>query len=197
MNGWTRPGQAASRLLEGIEIRLGPAQSHHLPFLHDLAVRHELAFRWLRPAAVVGPAELERALAAQALECHIVSDRSTGRPVAMVACYDADLQHGHAKVALTAANDPGAILLGLHGATLFVEYLFSVWQFRRLYVEVPEDWSHVANAGAFSFARQEARLRDHCFYQGAYHDLLVLAVDRERWQEAAVGLLDEIQDLRA
>ena len=195
MTAWVRRGSAMAMMLEGTQVHLRPPQPSDLSFLIDMATRHELAFRWLGLGAAASPASLERDLMDRTSVRFLVMSRQIGQPVALVACYDADLENGHAKVALSTGHHPQSILLGLQGAALFLEYLFAVYQFRRLYIEVPEEWSSVTSAGAFHFARQEARLRDHCYYQGAYHDLLVLAVDREAWQLAAGSLLDEIQDL--
>jgi hypothetical protein len=57
--------------------------------------------------------------------------------------------------------------------------VFTTWNLRKLYMEVPEFNMNPLWSGAGSFFRQEACFREHDYYAGQFWDKYVLAVYRD------------------
>jgi RimJ/RimL family protein N-acetyltransferase len=69
------------------------------------------------------------------------------------------------------------------GFALFVDYVFAMWNFHKLYMELPS-----YNLPQFGSARgryldEEGRLRDHLYIGGERHDQVILALHRSKWME--------------
>lgn len=75
--------------------------------------------------------------------------------------------------------------IALEPVRLFVDYLFDVWPFRKLYFELPEFNYQQFSSVAEGPLRVEGRLVDHDYFGGRYWDRLILAVHRghpgDRW----------------
>lgn len=181
-------------MLDGSRIRLDTIGTGHLPYLLDLVGRQELRARWLSPNVTRAPAQLEAALRS-CLAVFVVTDKLTSEAAGLVGCYEADLADGHAKIGMLSDVDPVSSELVVHGAILLVEYVFAVWHLRKVYFEFAEGTSRLPPEVSLRVARLEGRLRDHLFHQGAYRDLLVLAIDRHTWETTATPVLDMVQDL--
>jgi RimJ/RimL family protein N-acetyltransferase len=67
--------------------------------------------------------------------------------------------------------------LAIEGSLLFLNYLFSTWRIRKVYVETtPEALARYASG--LSLLREEGRLIDHEYLKGAYHDHMTYAIYR-------------------
>jgi hypothetical protein len=68
---------------------------------------------------------------------------------------------------------------------LFIDYVFGLWNFRKLYAETPEfNLDRFASASAKYFTI-EASVPDRHWFDGRYWDNLILAVDRDGWNQAS------------
>ena len=94
-----------------------------------------------------------------------------------------------------ATNQDGDIALGytessnslfpslpLEAFMLFLDYLFTVFGFRKLYGEVLEFNLTSFRSIIGKIAHEEGRLRDHEYFDGRYWDLVFLAIYREEWE---------------
>jgi hypothetical protein len=75
------------------------------------------------------------------------------------------------------------------GFALFLNYVFSCFDFRKLYMELPEFNYDQFASGEGRYFELEARLRDHSFFGGRYWDELVLAIYQDKWQEGEGRLM--------
>lgn len=105
----------------------------------------------------------------------------SGEAVGLVSCFAADLRNRHAHLAVLA--DPAWRGTGMlvAGAWQFIGYLFTHFDLRKLYAEVLSSNFRCLATGAGRLFVIEGRLSAHEFVAGAYEDLYVLALDRERW----------------
>jgi len=66
---------------------------------------------------------------------------------------------------------------------LFIDYVFRIGGFRKLYFETVEFNLEQYGSGLGKFFVEEGRLRAHEYYDGIYWDTLVMAIYSERWRE--------------
>jgi len=82
-----------------------------------------------------------------------------------------------------------AVVPWLHGrgvaveaGGLFVSYMFSNWELRKLYGETVDfELQHYWTGGTDKLFHEEGRLRDHVYYGGRYWDMHLFAIYREEW----------------
>ena len=75
------------------------------------------------------------------------------------------------------------------GVALFIDYVFTCWDFHKLYLEVSEYNAGQFQSGIGRLFDLEARLREHLWYGGRHWDELILALYRQTWEERAGRLL--------
>lgn len=71
---------------------------------------------------------------------------------------------------------------GTEAKLLLLEYAFNQLNLRKIYSEVIAFNERSLKYAARSGYVEEARLKDHFFAGGSYHDKVVLSVNRARWQ---------------
>lgn len=119
----------------------------------------------------------------------VVVDLWSGRRLGHVSCINADLRNRIAY--LTVIGDPaydksGALMLGLG---CFVSNLFLAWQFRQLYAEIPEfNYDSMFASGEGWLFEVEGRLHRDRLSQGRYWDMIIVAIDAERWSRSGSEL---------
>ena len=105
----------------------------------------------------------------------------SGAQVGLVSCFGADFRNRHAHIGVLADpewRDSGVLVAG---AWHFIGYLFAQFDLRKLYAEVLASNYRRLATGAGRLFEVEGRLSSHEYIEGAYEDLFVLALDRERW----------------
>lgn len=169
-----------ARLSSG-SVTLVPLEPALLASLRNAELSEHLAFRWRHHGRHSSPAEFE-AILWECLCNFIVL--TNGRPTGIVSAYEQDFVNQHCKVA-AAAFSSGPSISTTVGALLLIDYLFQGWPFRKLYFETAsfnrqQFATHIERLPV----QEEGRLSQHLFLDGAYHDLIVLALYREAWQAA-------------
>jgi hypothetical protein len=111
--------------------------------------------------------------------------------VGCVTTYNANLQDGTVYLAVVSDSRVGAGTL--EGVVLFLRYLFVLWPFRKVYLEVPEyNLPQFASAVSEGVLKEEGRLREHLHFDGNYLDQYLFAVyrsDASKFDERYGGLL--------
>jgi hypothetical protein len=77
----------------------------------------------------------------------------------------------------------------IFGISLFIEHVFTCWNFHKLYLEVAE-----YNLGQFGSAMGgrfalEGRLREHIWYDDRRWDQLLLELYRDAWRKESTRIL--------
>ncbi|MCU1357203.1 MAG: hypothetical protein JWM89_2621 [Acidimicrobiales bacterium] len=96
-------------------------------------------------------------------------------------CFDADLRHGHASIAVAAQDrhiGSGAAFVGLG---LFITDLFTEWPFRKLYAQSRAGAYERFALGAGRLFTVEGRLSGHHHLNGTTEDTFLLTIDRTAW----------------
>jgi RimJ/RimL family protein N-acetyltransferase len=175
----------ASPNLTGQRVVLDGVQPQDYAFLHRLAVHPETGFRWRFRGATPGPEEFNRGLWNQVTAQFVISERATKRQVGVVTSYGTNLRDGWTYVALCGDPDVDRRGLGVEALGVFLEYLFTMWNFHKVYFEIPAfNFKRLAPSISDYFT-QEGTLHDHLFYGGRRWDMYIYSVTRTRWSYLA------------
>jgi hypothetical protein len=194
--------------LSGKHVALRPLQAEDYPALSRWET--QLGARWRLRGMTPSPEEWLRRLWHGVLvqfvvlnnEANVVGNSivdglsRTERKVGLVSVYEPDFTNGHAKLA-SARFEPEA--KGPHmmfGVGLTMHYVFTNWNLRKLYLEIPEFNLGQFDDGWREFFEPEGTRREHRFYDGRYWDEHTFAIYRERFYELAGGLLADGLDAR-
>jgi RimJ/RimL family protein N-acetyltransferase len=198
----TRPNPAPSTapLLQGRFVELAPLTDAGVGLLWQWET-HPSNFLTYRLRGITPSAEnYHRLVWDSALAQFLVMSRAENRPIGVVSGYKDDMRSGTCHIA--AIYDPEVLERGqlrgdLEGVELFCEYLFRVFNMRKLYFEV-FDWN-LPKFGSFLYkmCSHEAHLVEHEYFDGRYWDLHVFALSRERWVRQARELDDMAEAIRA
>lgn len=167
--------------LQGRRVILRPIVGTDHGWLYALSTNQENGFRWRYGGSTPSPDLFVRTLWDQVLVQFVVERRATHEPVGLVVAYAADLHSGHVQIGVLL--DPGAQKRGwpLEAAFLFINYLFSNWNIRKLYAECLEFNYRQFASGAGRLFRVEARLRGHHYWNGQHWDKLIASCTRVEW----------------
>jgi RimJ/RimL family protein N-acetyltransferase len=160
--------------------RLVPLAVRHLDFLYDLATNEEVGYRWRFQGTVPSPDKFQSALW-DAVLCQFVVVDVRGKAVGHVVAYNPDLHQGWTHVGGIMHPDVIGSGIGLEALDLFVAHLFSAYNLRKVYFEVPE--YNLSEFGSLigPVLEVEARLKGHVYLGGSYWDFLVLALYRDSY----------------
>ncbi len=180
----------SAQLAIGKRTRVREADRTHLAWMYELAMSPSVGARWRTGGAGLSPNEFETFMSTTAWMQYVIEQRSDHRPLGVVDLFGYHPLDQTAHLALLI--DPSVQSKGwpLEGVVLALELAFSSNSLRKIYIEVP-----AFNAERLSsirrFARREAILYQHVYYDGAFHDVEVFALDRELW---SAPLLSRIRD---
>jgi RimJ/RimL family protein N-acetyltransferase len=181
---------ASPPLLRGRHVGLRPLTPADYPLVQACELQDAVVPSWRFRGRTPGPEQWSRILWADVLAQYLIvpASQRTG-PIGLVLAYNANFQDQHAYLAAlrfdAAARSPLMIL----GVGLFVRYVFTCWQFRKLYLDTPEyNYDALASGGEQLF-EVEARLREHVYFGGRHWDQLTLAIYRDNWSELEQRLL--------
>ena len=117
------------------------------------------------------------------------SRQSRREPVGLVAAYNPSFPNGHVHLAVMTTSKHLGGGNGLYAVALFLNYVFTTWSFRKVYLETTEFNYEQFRSGAGRFFEEEGRLRDHEYFDGRYWDFITLAIYRDTWERKIRALL--------
>jgi RimJ/RimL family protein N-acetyltransferase len=175
------------RPLIGPRVRLEPLVGQHEAEALALYTSGTHLTRYRLRGATPSPEAFHQTLWDRVLAQFVIVDEQR-RVLGLVSAFQPDFRNGHAHIAVIAHPDapPGA---GMEGTGLLIEHLFSEFALRKVYAEVMAPNGEAFASGAGRVFVIEGRLTEHEYLDGAYHDMLVMAITRERWAEHVDGLL--------
>jgi RimJ/RimL family protein N-acetyltransferase len=171
---------------------LTPKDYPHLQFAETST---ELAPRWRFRGSTPSPEQWAQATLPNVLAQFLVVERHGDKPIGTVAVFDQNFQDGHAHLAVGRLKPEERTPTMMFGLVLFLRYVFTCWNLRKLYMEVLEYNYDQFASGAGKWFEIEGRLREHSFYGGRYWDKLILTMSRETFRERAAAILS-IEDPR-
>ncbi|MBC8442015.1 MAG: GNAT family N-acetyltransferase [Deltaproteobacteria bacterium] len=115
-----------------------------------------------------------------------------GTPVGTVYSYKKSMLNGFAYFAVYIVPWFRKKLIGTNACIMFIHYLFSFFPFRRILSKVLEynhnSFSCIKNAGF----QIEGKLKDHVYYNGGYHTMILLAIFREDFYSTFGSMINQI-----
>jgi hypothetical protein len=172
----------APPVVEGRHIYLRPVTPGDYGWMQKADSAGDLSIRWRFRGATPSPEQWLQSIWGGTLAQFLVVERRGDQPKGVVALYRVNFQHGHGALAAARLTDETSPVMVL-GIALFLRYVFTCWNLRKLYMEVPEFNYPQMASGLGRLFEVEGKLRDHTFYDGQYWDELVLAVYRDAWLE--------------
>lgn len=184
---------ANSPPLETRRLRLRPVDDSDLPFVYDLATGTETGWRWRWRGYIPRREDIAAELARDALLVMMLDDKQARNRVGLLHAYSASLHDGFVYVGIVMGPQYIGTGWGSEGFLLFANYLFAVWDLRKIYVEIPEFNVQQAVARDSKLFEVEACFKGHHYYDGRHWDKYVWAIHRDRWLEQTRPLIERLK----
>lgn len=148
--------------------------------LYEIANDPAIAFRWRYRGHTPSFEEFSQSMK-QGVLAHFVVESVDGEFAGYVVAYNADHRHGIVYLAVMMRPDLRGVAWPVEGAILFIDYIFTVWNLRKVYAETLSfNFAQFSSWSGRAFDVQGV-LTDHEYYDGSYWDLYVLATTRDQW----------------
>lgn len=172
--------------LVGPRVRLIPLTAQHEAQALALYTTGSHLTRYRLRGATPSPEAFRQALWDRVLAQFVIA--AADKVVGLVSAFQADMRNRHAHIAVVAHPEapPG---VGMEGTALLIEHLFTEFDLRKVYAEVMAPNGETFLSGAGRVFEVEGRLTAHEYLDGQYHDMLVMAISRERWSAHVDRLL--------
>jgi RimJ/RimL family protein N-acetyltransferase len=106
-------------------------------------------------------------------------ETQSGHTIGMVYTYKVDFVNRHAFICTYLDAKYRGQFYGAEASILFVDYIFSYFDFRKIYAEIYEyNQASMQNSLKGGFV-SEGILRNHRWYKSEYHDMYILALYKE------------------
>jgi hypothetical protein len=168
-------------VLNGRQTYLRPVGPDDYQAMRLLDLGEALGVRWRFRGATPSAEQWAQAGGSQ-LAHFLIVRRSDNSPIGAATAYQHNFQDQYAYIAATAFNPAERNPLVILGVALFIDYTFRCWNFRKLYMELPAFNLAQFGRGIGRMLVEEARLREHMYYDGRYWDKLILALYRDTWE---------------
>jgi RimJ/RimL family protein N-acetyltransferase/acyl carrier protein len=152
------------------------------PFLYHLAIGTPDSYRWRFRGSQPSFEEFVQTHLRQGIFCHfVVESDKLKRPVGYAACYAADMRSRRAYIAIQGAPELANRGLLIDAGRMLIDYLFSEFEFNKLYAECPGFVFESFRSGLGSPFVEEGRLHNHERFRDQWWDLHILALYRNDW----------------
>lgn len=167
---------------EGPNVVLVPPSARDHDWLYSLCATGDHLVGYRLRGVTPSPEAFHRFLWDRVLAQFIVTTREQ-RPIGLVTSFEPDFRNRYAYLAAIADPEWQDSGLVLEGMMVLVDYLFAQFDLRKLYAESLEsNFAHYDN-GLGRVFEIEGRLRQHEYINGAYEDLVVVGIWRQRFEE--------------
>jgi RimJ/RimL family protein N-acetyltransferase len=158
-------------------------------FVYQLSRAEPTAyFSWPQAARGQSEREFSNAMTHGVFAHFVVVGRRTSTPIGYVVAQDADLENGTVHIGIFLLQAYQAMGLGAEAGGLLLKYLFDQHPIHKIYGMAIDRTS--PTRGWNRLFREEACLRDHCWFEGRYWNEYIFAVDRDDWNRLAARFLD-------
>jgi hypothetical protein len=165
--------------LRARHVFLKPIAPSDYPFLQMLETAGDPAPRWRHRGGTPSPDQWAQGLWAGVLVQFLVVGVESSTPIGRVVIYRPNFQDRHAYFAALRFQPRQRSPLMILGISLFLRYVFSYWDFEKLYMEVPEYSLPQFASGLGRFFEIEGRLRGHLQAGDRSWDQLIVALHRD------------------
>jgi len=170
--------------LESRWVRLRPIAPGDYPFLYEMAASPTSGYRWRFRSGMPLFEEFVRTLGNGVQIQYMIESTQDLRQLGTVISYRAEYRNRTTYIAMQGI--PEAINRGwlVHAAELFINYLFTCYDFHKLYAESPEFVVDSFRSELGKSFAQEACFKDNERYLGRSWDTYVFAYYRSQWEQA-------------
>ncbi len=169
--------------LRGRSTVLRPIGVADYEMLRYLEQQEDLVGSWRHGGATPSPDQWAHGLWAGVLAQFIVVDVAKDLPLGLVCAYEADARNRHCSIAATKFDIRDRSTGFIRSVGLFIDYLFTNWDFRKLYFETGNRSLDFFRSAVGDLLTEEGRLCGHRFSNGKYEDLIILSLYRDVWEE--------------
>jgi hypothetical protein len=120
---------------------------------------------------------------------YIVVAARTGKPLGVVLAYRPSFQDRFAYVGAATFGPRKRSPAMMIGVAMFIHYVFSCWEFRKLYMETTEYNYEQFESGLGRLFEVEGRLKQHSYFGGRHWDEIILALYRDTWESYSERVL--------
>jgi RimJ/RimL family protein N-acetyltransferase len=173
-------------------IRLRIITEKDSAFLYEVMTSVQSGGRVRFAGATPSPEKIAASLWEGVLAQFIIEGVSTEKPLGLVAITSPNFRDGFAYISALGPVETQGLGLIAEGVLLGFHYAFSTWPFRKIYMEATEESYRAFESGLGRFFVEEARLKEHVFWNGSFMDVLILAVYRETWARHAATMLNRL-----
>jgi RimJ/RimL family protein N-acetyltransferase len=174
--------EAQGPTLTGRHVRLRAIYPNDYEYLYALASHEKIGWRWRYRGTSPSPEQFQQQLWQTTVAQFIVERTTDNQRVGFVQAFDASERNGYCHFAILL--DPGLERSGwgFESMLLFLDYIFTVFPFRKLYAEVPEFNYGQFASGERGVFRVEGQLKDHEWHAGQFWDTYLIALYREDFE---------------
>ena len=173
--------------LTGRRVRLRAATPQDYEYIYALTTHEQIGWRWRYRGVTPNPDTFSQALWHNTLVNFVIERVEVPQRIGFCQAFDASERDGFCHLGLIL--DPSLSRMGwaIESGALFVNYLFTIWNFRKLYATVTEfNLDNFASVTSHGFVI-EGRLTEHEYHDGRYWDLLIMSMTRgmgEGWPQS-------------
>lgn len=135
--------------------------------------------------ATPSPERVAASLWENVLAQFVVEGAASREPLGLVAITSPNFRDGFSYISVLGMEEAQGSGLVMEGVLLGIHYAFCTWPFRKIYMEATESSYRMFRSGIGRYFDEEARFRQHAFWNGAYMDVVILALYRETWARVA------------
>jgi RimJ/RimL family protein N-acetyltransferase len=161
-------------------VALRPIVPDDYRMLYEISIAADVSYRW-RFHGAIPPYEtfVQGIHAGIHAQFAVIAAEGGNQALGHVVCYRADLRNGTAYIAVVLTPRIQQTGAGIEAVSLFVNYLFATWNFRKLYLEAVEFTYRAYKSGEGRVFNVEGCLKDFHYYQRRFWDLYILTIDRQ------------------
>jgi len=115
----------------------------------------------------------------------MIMDHAGSKAVGVIFSYDYHRSDGHLSTTIFVDPEAQNGFIGVEAGILFYDYLFRWFSLRKIYSRVYGYNKRCLNFLKKGGFHEEGRLREYRYYDGVFHDVHVLAIDRESFFKRA------------
>lgn len=180
-------------LLHGQRVQLVPVGHEHYDYLRHVEMMQMGPF-WRLRGGLQSPEEFAASIWSNVLVQLLGVGTSDGKPLVWLRCDRGSAAANHAAISVARLEQGLISLRAASAVAAFIEYLFTNFEFRKLYLEVPEVNLEQFESVAGHVAMEEGRLRDHLRHGDRYIDLVIMSLWADHWYGSPLreSLLDRL-----
>ncbi len=164
--------------LEGARVKLRPMIDSDIPRLHKICIQSEVAWRWRFSGAFPSLEAFAATLSGGSIAQFTIVGATSDRVLGYISAYNADLRNRTVYFAVAIDESVIGTGFGVEATILFVNYLFTTWEFHKVYFEAVsfalDKYKSILNK-LFAI---EAVLKEHYYYAGSRWDMITCAIYR-------------------